>query len=331
MSAAVTTSQALPACCEARRSSELPAAPAAGSQPRTTRCTPQFGAGQRAAQQAPASECEQGRRVRARPPAAGIAPRSPRARRLCVAAATSARGVGRDHHAQHARRGCSRWEPPGVASARQSRRAWPALRPWPAQGVQGSCCHRGRASGPMTPLHLLATSTSRGDYARLLHPLWQRRPRRCTPRTRPGRDGSPNRSPTSCSATPPAWASTSGWRMRHRGFARACRHARDASASSRQDDLAAIERGMAQIRGEIERGEFTWQLDLEDVHLNIEKRLTELVGDAGKRLHTGRSRNDQVAHRHPPVPARRDRRHRRRAERRCSAPSSPWPNGTRRP
>ena len=39
----------------------------------------------------------------------------------------------------------------------------------------------------------------------------------------------------------------------------------------------------------------TWLLDLEDVHLNIEKRLTELVGDAGKRLHTGRSRNDQVA------------------------------------
>jgi argininosuccinate lyase len=60
-------------------------------------------------------------------------------------------------------------------------------------------------------------------------------------------------------------------------------------------DLADIERGMAQIRGEIEGGTFSWQLALEDVHLNIEKRLTELVGDAGKRLHTGRSRNDQVA------------------------------------
>jgi argininosuccinate lyase len=60
-------------------------------------------------------------------------------------------------------------------------------------------------------------------------------------------------------------------------------------------DLADIERGLAQIRGEIERGEFAWQLALEDVHLNIERRLTELVGDAGKRLHTGRSRNDQVA------------------------------------
>ncbi|VVE50809.1 argininosuccinate lyase [Pandoraea terrigena] len=60
-------------------------------------------------------------------------------------------------------------------------------------------------------------------------------------------------------------------------------------------DLADIQRGMTQIRGEIERGEFEWQLDLEDVHLNIEARLTALIGDAGKRLHTGRSRNDQVA------------------------------------
>jgi argininosuccinate lyase len=60
-------------------------------------------------------------------------------------------------------------------------------------------------------------------------------------------------------------------------------------------DLAAIERGLAQVRGEIESGTFDWQLALEDVHLNIERRLTELIGDAGKRLHTGRSRNDQVA------------------------------------
>ena len=61
------------------------------------------------------------------------------------------------------------------------------------------------------------------------------------------------------------------------------------------DDHAAIQRGMAQITAEVESGEFNWQLDLEDVHLNIEARLTALVGDAGKRLHTGRSRNDQVA------------------------------------
>ena len=61
------------------------------------------------------------------------------------------------------------------------------------------------------------------------------------------------------------------------------------------DDVAAIERGMAQIAQEIESGAFEWKLELEDVHLNIEARLTQLVGDAGKRLHTGRSRNDQVA------------------------------------
>ncbi len=60
-------------------------------------------------------------------------------------------------------------------------------------------------------------------------------------------------------------------------------------------DLAAIEQGMAQITSEIESGAFDWKLDLEDVHLNIEARLTQIVGDAGKRLHTGRSRNDQVA------------------------------------
>ena len=60
-------------------------------------------------------------------------------------------------------------------------------------------------------------------------------------------------------------------------------------------DLSDIRRGMATIRNEIESGVFQWQLELEDVHLNIEARLTQLIGDAGKRLHTGRSRNDQVA------------------------------------
>ena len=62
-----------------------------------------------------------------------------------------------------------------------------------------------------------------------------------------------------------------------------------------QADYEAIQKGMAQIKSEIESGAFEWKLDLEDVHLNIEARLTALVGDAGKRLHTGRSRNDQVA------------------------------------
>ena len=60
-------------------------------------------------------------------------------------------------------------------------------------------------------------------------------------------------------------------------------------------DLADIHRGLAQIGADIEAGRFEWKLELEDVHLNIEARLTQLVGDAGKRLHTGRSRNDQVA------------------------------------
>jgi len=60
-------------------------------------------------------------------------------------------------------------------------------------------------------------------------------------------------------------------------------------------DEADIRRGMAQITQEIESGQFDWKLELEDVHLNIEARLTQLIGDAGKRLHTGRSRNDQVA------------------------------------
>jgi len=61
------------------------------------------------------------------------------------------------------------------------------------------------------------------------------------------------------------------------------------------DDERAIARGLAEIAAEIEAGRFDWKLELEDVHLNIEARLTQRVGDAGKRLHTGRSRNDQIA------------------------------------
>jgi len=61
------------------------------------------------------------------------------------------------------------------------------------------------------------------------------------------------------------------------------------------EDHKAIQHGLGTIATEIEAGQFEWKLDLEDVHLNIEARLTQLVGDAGKRLHTGRSRNDQVA------------------------------------
>ena len=60
-------------------------------------------------------------------------------------------------------------------------------------------------------------------------------------------------------------------------------------------DLGAIERGLARIRREIDAGTFRWSIDAEDVHLNIERRLVGLVGEPGKRLHTARSRNDQVA------------------------------------
>jgi len=61
------------------------------------------------------------------------------------------------------------------------------------------------------------------------------------------------------------------------------------------DEQEAIEQGMAKISDEITSGKFDWSVSLEDVHMNIEARLTELIGDAGKKLHTGRSRNDQVA------------------------------------
>ena len=60
-------------------------------------------------------------------------------------------------------------------------------------------------------------------------------------------------------------------------------------------ELAAIEKGLGEIQSQIERGEFNWSISLEDVHMNIEARLTDAIGIAGKKLHTGRSRNDQVA------------------------------------
>ncbi len=61
------------------------------------------------------------------------------------------------------------------------------------------------------------------------------------------------------------------------------------------DEMAEIRRGLAQIKEEISSGRFQWSVELEDVHMNIEARLTELIGITGKKLHTGRSRNDQVA------------------------------------
>jgi argininosuccinate lyase len=61
------------------------------------------------------------------------------------------------------------------------------------------------------------------------------------------------------------------------------------------EDEGAIRQGLADIAQEIDSGKFTWSEALEDIHMNIEARLTERIGEAGKRLHTGRSRNDQVA------------------------------------
>ncbi len=62
-----------------------------------------------------------------------------------------------------------------------------------------------------------------------------------------------------------------------------------------QQEAGSIVQGLEKIRDEIEKGEFKWRIDLEDVHMNIENRLTELIGEAGKKVHTGRSRNDQIA------------------------------------
>ncbi|MBK8188128.1 MAG: argininosuccinate lyase [Cellvibrio sp.] len=62
-----------------------------------------------------------------------------------------------------------------------------------------------------------------------------------------------------------------------------------------QDELQKIQQGLESIRQQINAGQFDWSISLEDVHMNIEARLTESIGIAGKKLHTGRSRNDQVA------------------------------------
>ncbi len=61
------------------------------------------------------------------------------------------------------------------------------------------------------------------------------------------------------------------------------------------EELSSIEKGMAQVLSEIEAGNFEWKIGDEDLHMAIEKRLTQIIGDAGKKLHTARSRNDQVA------------------------------------
>ncbi|MEM0954060.1 MAG: argininosuccinate lyase [Pseudomonadota bacterium] len=86
-------------------------------------------------------------------------------------------------------------------------------------------------------------------------------------------------------------------RMAHQDIQGSLAHAamlEEAGVLSAQEHQS-IRDGLAQIRQEIERDEFTWLVELEDVHMNIEARLTALIGEAGKKLHTGRSRNDQVA------------------------------------
>src|SRR5574344_2644556 len=62
-----------------------------------------------------------------------------------------------------------------------------------------------------------------------------------------------------------------------------------------EEDRAAIVSGLKDILEQIEKGEFSFDVALEDIHMNIEKRLTDAIGEAGGRLHTARSRNDQVA------------------------------------
>jgi len=61
-----------------------------------------------------------------------------------------------------------------------------------------------------------------------------------------------------------------------------------------REEAETLRSGLDQVKKEIEDGVFPWRQDLEDVHMNIETRLTQIVGDVGKKLHTGRSRNDQV-------------------------------------
>src|SRR5258706_15775540 len=91
-------------------------------------------------------------------------------------------------------------------------------------------------------------------------------------------------------------------RLAKQDIAGSLAHARMLAAAGiiTKRDLTAIERGLAQVRREIESGRFAWSLDAEDVHLNIERRLTAIAGEAGKRLITERSRHDQgTTHQRP--------------------------------
>jgi argininosuccinate lyase len=87
------------------------------------------------------------------------------------------------------------------------------------------------------------------------------------------------------------------WRLYRHDIEGSIAHANALQAAGliTPDELAAIETGLRQIAGEIERGEFVFQPQLEDIHMNIESALTARIGAAGAKLHTTRSRNDQVA------------------------------------
>ena len=87
------------------------------------------------------------------------------------------------------------------------------------------------------------------------------------------------------------------WRLYRHDIAGSIAHATALQAAGliSADELEAIRSGLLGIRDEIDRGEFQWQKDLEDVHMNIEAELTRRIGDPGAKLHTARSRNDQVA------------------------------------
>ena len=124
---------------------------------------------------------------------------------------------------------------------------------------------------------------------------WPRPSPRPTPPPAAGRAGSASRLRSASSAIRRRSTSIAGSRL---SISQARSHTPGCwrrSALSLQPTSRRSSAEWRLIRGEIERGEFTWSRDFEDVHLNIEHRLTALAGDAGKRLHTARSRNDQVA------------------------------------
>ena len=87
------------------------------------------------------------------------------------------------------------------------------------------------------------------------------------------------------------------WRLFRHDIRGSIAHARGLEAAGflTPDEFTAIEQGLTRIGDEIARGEFQFSVDLEDIHMNIEKELTRRIGDAGAKLHTARSRNDQVA------------------------------------